>query len=240
MPTLSIIIPAYNEEKNIEAAVKAAVDATRVNNNKISDYEILLFDDGSRDKTGEIADRLAMGNNHIQVIHNRPNKGFGYNVLKGIEAAKMDYIVMTPGDNEIFEESINNLFSQIGDADIVTAYPINAVEARHPLRRFLSRSYTIILNILFGLRLKYYNGPTFFKTSLLKNNLPTTFGFAYNAEIIIKLLKWRRASYNQTPMKTKPAPLMTTALKTKNIISVFETVFNLFFTIHFKKPKDLR
>lgn len=234
MNTLSIIIPAYNEEKNIEGAVKTAVDAVNANSDKIGDYEILLFDDGSRDRTGEIADALARENPHIQVIHNRPNKGFGYNVLRGIEMAKMSYTVMTPGDNEIFEESIVDIFARIGEKDIVAGYPAN-YEIRHPLRRFLSQSYTHILNFLFGLKLRYYNGPALIRTDLLKNNLPSTFGFAYMAEVMVKLLKWREASHIHVPMKTKPAPLVTTAFKWKNIISVFKTIFTLFFKIYFGK-----
>lgn len=237
MNTLSIIIPAYNEEKNIEAAVKAAVDAVRVNNNKISDYEILLFDDGSRDKTSEIADKLAMENNHIQVIHNRPNKGFGYNVLTGMQMAKMDYTVMTPGDDEILHESINNIFSRIGEADIIAAYHEDP-KTRSLFRKFTSNLFVRIVNFLFGLKLKYYNGPNIIRTDLAKNNLPTTFGFAYSAEVMVKLLKWRKASLIHVGMKTKPIAI-TTAFKPKNIASVFKTIFNLFFAIYFKKPKDL-
>lgn len=232
--TLSIIIPAYNEEKNIEAAVKSVVDAVNANNCKISDYEILLFDDGGKDRTGEIADVLTRENPHIQVIHNRPNKGFGYNVLTGIKMAKMDYTVMTPGDNEVLEESIRGIFAHIGEKDIVAAYPAN-YETRHPLRRFLSRLYTIILNLLFDLRLKYYNGPCIIRTDLLKANLPSTFGFAYMAEIMVKLLKWHKASYIHVPMKTKPSPMVTTALRLKNVISVFKTIFLLFFRIHLSR-----
>lgn len=233
MFTLSIIIPAYNEEKNIEAAVKSAVDAVDANSGKISDYEILLFDDGSKDRTGEIADALARENPHIVVIHNRPNKGFGYNVFKGIEMAKMDYTVMTPGDNEILAESIKDIFSKIGEADIIAAYPANP-ESRHPFRRFLSKWYVNILNLMFGLRLRYYNGPNIIRTDLLKANLPSTFGFAYAAEIMVKLLKWRKASYVHVGMKTKPSPMMSTAFKRKNIISVFLTIFKLFFRIYFR------
>lgn len=238
MSTLSIIIPAYNEEKNIEAAVKAAVDAVNINSAKISDYEILLFDDGSKDKTGEIADRLAAANNHIQVIHNRPNKGFGYNVFKGAEMAKMDYTVMTPGDDEILHESINNIFNRIGDADIIAAYHEDP-KTRSSFRKFTSNLYVRILNLMFGLKLKYYNGPNLIRTDLLKQNMPTSFGFAYAAEVMVKLLKWRKASLIHVGMRTKPITV-TTAFKPKNIESVFKTIFNLFITIYFKKPKDLK
>lgn len=230
MHTLSIIIPAYNEEKNIEAAVKSALAAV---NDKISDYEILIFDDGSADKTGEIADLLAKNNPQIKVIHNRPNKGFGYNFIKGVEMAKMEYVTVAPGDNEILPESLRDIFLKIGEADIIAAYHQNP-KARSLKRRVLSRCYTAILNLLFGLRLKYYNGPHIFRTDLLRGNMPSTFGFAFPAEVMVKLIKWRGCSYVHVGMKVRPTG-RTAAFRIKNIVSVFKTIFKLFFEIYFAK-----
>lgn len=228
--TLSIIIPAYNEEKNIEAAVKSALAAI---NDKISDYEILIFDDGSKDRTGEIADEIALKNPRVKVIHNKPNKGFGYNFIKGVEMAKMEYLTVAPGDNEILPESVRDIFLKIGEADIVAAYHQNP-KARPLKRRILSRCYTGILNLLFGLNLKYYNGPHIVKTDLLRNNMPSTFGFAFPAEFMVKLIKWRGCSYVHIGMKVRPTG-RTTAFRFKNIISVFKTIFNLFFQTYFRK-----
>lgn len=230
MYTLSIIIPAYNEEKNIEAAMRAATAAI---NEKISDYEILIFDDGSSDKTGEIADTLAKENPHIIVIHNKPNKGFGYNFIKGVEMAKMEYLTVVPGDNEILHESIKDIFSKIGEADIIAAYH-QTPKARALKRRILSRCYTAILNLLFGLRLRYYNGPHIFRTDLLRENMPSTFGFGFAAEMMIKLIKWRGCSYVHVGMKVRPTD-RTTAFKFKNIISVFKTISKLFFDTYFTR-----
>ncbi len=235
--SLSIIIPAYNEEENIEAAVKSAVDAVAANKDKIDEYEILLFDDGSLDKTGEIADLLALKNRSIKVVHNRPNKGFGYNFVKGVEMANMEYTVLVPGDNEIWPESISNIFARIGDADIIAAYHTN-LEVRPLIRRILSRVYDWGLNFLFGLKLRYYNGPNIIRTDLLKRNLPSTVGFAYMTEIMVKLLKWYNLSYIHVGMKVIPTK-NTSIFKLKNIISVFTTIATLFFKIYFgEKPKN--
>ena len=83
-PSLSVIIPALNEARNIKGCVEevlAAVDG------RFSDYEILIFDDGSTDGTGAIADDIAVGNKQIRVIHNGRTMGFGYNYRTGVEQA---------------------------------------------------------------------------------------------------------------------------------------------------------
>ncbi len=231
--TLSIIIPAYNEEENIRAATKSVTDAVAMNESKIIDYEVLIFDDGSKDKTGEIADSLARENFKINVIHNQPNKGFGYNFKKGVEMAKMEYTVLVPGDNEIWSESIRNIFARIGDADIIAAYHTN-LEVRPLVRRILSRLYDLSLNFLFGLNLLYYNGPNIIRTEMLKRYLPSTVGFAYMTEIMVKLLKWQKLSYIHIGMKVRPTR-HTQIFKFKNIISVFTTIIRLFFRIHFRE-----
>ncbi len=66
LPTLSVIVPALNEEANIADAVR---EATRALGERFSDYELLLFNDGSTDRTGEIMDALALEDPHIRVFH---------------------------------------------------------------------------------------------------------------------------------------------------------------------------
>ena len=74
MKSISIIIPAYNEEKNLADAVKTINAAVK---SVFKDYELLILDDGSSDGTGVIADNLAKKNAKIRVIHFSRNRGFG-------------------------------------------------------------------------------------------------------------------------------------------------------------------
>ena len=70
---LSVFFPAYNEEKNITQTVNKA---TAVLKKIASKYEIIIVDDGSTDKTGEIADRLAKEQEFVTVIHHQQNQGY--------------------------------------------------------------------------------------------------------------------------------------------------------------------
>src|SRR5712691_6710476 len=95
-PTISIIIPAYNEEGNISGTVHEVLKAL---DNRFGGYEILIVNDGSRDHTGEVANALAAENSRIKAIHNSPNMGFGYSYRRGVQAATGDYIGFFPGDD---------------------------------------------------------------------------------------------------------------------------------------------
>lgn len=184
-PTISIIIPAFNEEKNIESTVKNAISVAQ---GRFSEYEIFVFDDCSQDKTGIIVDELARSNNRIKVIHNKKNEGFAYNYKEGVELSNNDYIAMVPGDDEILAESISKIFNSVGKADIIIPYTINS-QIRPLSRQIVSRSFIALMNLLFGLRLKYYNGPVIHKREVIKSISIKSKSFAFQAEALVKLIK---------------------------------------------------
>lgn len=229
---LSIIVPAFNEEKNIDPTVRGLTNTFKRKN--FEDYEILIFNDKSSDKTGVIADDLFREFKNIKVIHNETNKGLGYNYKTGVEIAKGDYVLMIPGDNETDLGSIDQMIDSVGRADIVMTYTTN-MNIRSFFRRFVSRCFVRVLNLFFNLNLKYYNGVCMHRTDFARKALPSTFGFAYAAEMTIKLIK-SGASYVEIPIKIKPTD-KTTAFKLKNILSVLMTIVNLFWSINFKRER---
>lgn len=237
-PSVTAIIPAYNEAGNIEATVRSILNGFKAGG--FENYEVLIFNDCSQDNTGEIADRLARENTHIKVIHNKPNKGFGYNYQKGIELAQCDYVVMFPGDNVIIEASVQELLSKTGQADIIISYVANP-EIRAWSRRFISNAFTILVNFLFGLRVIYYNGSPIIKTSLVRIAPRTTSSFAYMAEILVQLIK-AGASYIEVAAFVQPRAYgKSTALKAKNFYTVSETLLRLFGRVYFTAlVKNLR
>lgn len=226
-PSISIIIPALNEEGNIKEAVKGALDAL---DQKFSKYELLIFDDGSTDATGNVAENLARENSHIKVIHNKRSMGLGYNYKRGVEIAQYDYVVMLPGDNEICTHSIKDLFDKVGRDDIVIPYTIN-FNLRPFLRRIISRTFTWTMNFLFNLNIPYYNGTVVHKTRILTSIPFSTHGFAYQADILTRLIKSGR-SYVEVGMYIQKRRYgLPKAFKIKNIISVLDTIIKLFWDI---------
>jgi glycosyltransferase involved in cell wall biosynthesis len=234
--TISVIIPAYNEEGNLRNTVEGI---ERIFNGLSLEYEILIFNDCSTDQTGEIANALTQRNAKIRVIHNSQNMGFGYNYVKGVEFAKKNYIMLIPGDNEISEESIERMCDRIGDADIVIPYTINT-SVRSFSRRVISRAFTILVNLITGLNLHYYNGPCIHRSDIIKSVQMTTFGYAYMASILARLIKGG-CNYVEIGMYLKPRKSgKSKAFKVKNIIRVLETLGELFWDIRIKSTCKTR
>ena len=227
-PTISVTIPALNEEKNIQFTVENVISAIT---NKFSDYELLIFDDCSTDNTGIITDELSKKNEKIKVIHNPKTMGFGYNYRKGVELAQYDYISMIPGDNEISSDSINEMFSLVAKADIVIPYTVN-YWIRPLTRQIISRLFTVFMNFLFGLNLKYYNGPVIHKKEIIKSIPLTTDSFAFQAEALIKSIKSGH-SFVQVGMYLQEREYgKSKAFKLKNILGVIRTVLRLLWKIY--------
>jgi len=168
----------------------AVAQADRIEqlHDRFRDYELLLFDDGSVDRTGAIMDQLAAADpRHVRVTHNPSPRNLGGVYKQGIDLARMDYILMVPGDNENPGHALQAPFDAIGRADIVLPYPVNSA-VRGVARHLVSRIYVGLLNRLFGLRVRYYNGTVIHRTANLKGLSIKTSSFAYQAEILIKLL----------------------------------------------------
>ncbi|HEY4495238.1 MAG TPA: glycosyltransferase family 2 protein [Candidatus Paceibacterota bacterium] len=232
--SVSIVIPAYNEETKLAPTVDFVLAG--LNKNNISDFEILIFNDASTDRTGEVADELAKKYHQIRVIHNSKNMNLGFNFIRGIELAAKEFVGMVPGDNEMDPETLDNVFNALGKADIVMTY-IQNTKVRPWGRRFLSATYTAIINISFGFKMRYYNGCCFFKTAMAKKVPVSTYGFAYMMEILVKLLK-SGATYVEAPMINRVrARGATKAFRIKNILSVFKTFLTLFWAVQILRKR---
>ena len=109
--SITIMVPAYNEEENLEKAVRKYDRIAKRFFDK--NYEILIFDDYSTDRTGKIADALARENQRIKVIHNKPNKGLGYNYREGVRLARYKYYIGLSGEGDANQKSIISIFKRL-------------------------------------------------------------------------------------------------------------------------------
>ena len=110
---ISIIIPVYNEEK----AVKETIDSIKeiMNHIKEYSYEIIAVDDCSKDKSGEILDKIQ----GIKVLHNKPNRGYGASLKRGIEEARGDWILIIDADGTYPTNEIPHLIKYLNGYDMV-------------------------------------------------------------------------------------------------------------------------
>lgn len=222
-PSVSFVVPALNEEDNI----KAAVDSIRAAIEKrLDDYEIILVNDGSTDRTGAVMEELARMSDRIRVVHNSRNLGFGGAFKSGAAEARKDYVVRICGDNAVPAEGVGLVLDQIGQADLVIPYIANP-EFRSWGRRMGSRAFTSIINGCFGLSVHYYNHCVVFPRNLLSSITIVTDSFAYQAEAVVKLLK-AGCSYVEVGVHDLPRfKGESTALRPKNVFNVLRAIFSL-------------
>ena len=147
--SLSVFFPCYNEQDNIERVVKSALDVLTAL--KI-DFEIIIVDDGSKDKTGEIADPLAAEDKHIKVVHHSINRGYGAALQSGFKAASKEYVFYTDGDGQFDIKELPLLFKYMADYDIVTGYRIKRQD--NLIRKINAFCWTTLVNLLFGMKIK--------------------------------------------------------------------------------------
>lgn len=224
MQSLSIVIPALNEAKNIEHTHAEIVVAAEVAG--LSDYEMLFIDDCSADSTFQIMQEIAGRDKRARIFRNDHNLGLGGSYKRGIELATKKYYMLIPGDNAWPSEGLVEVLKMIGDTDIIIPYIVEAGD-KGPIRRFLSRGFTVFVNTMFCLKVKYYNGIVVHKTENLRKLVIRTNSFAYQAEVLVKLLK-NGATYVECGLNTVPrADGKSKALKISNLIRVWTTIMLL-------------
>jgi glycosyltransferase involved in cell wall biosynthesis len=150
IPSLSIFFPAYYDEHTVEplttASLKVAAELS-------DDYEVIIVDDGSPDRTGEIADRLAKENPaHVRVVHHPQNRGVGEAMKSGYRAAKKEYVFYTDGDMQYDVAELETLAHYINGHDAVVGYRIRRAEGF--FRWFTSRCFNMMFFTLFGFKFK--------------------------------------------------------------------------------------
>ncbi len=147
LKNLSAFFPAYNEEGNIEQMVQAL---KTVLHQVADDFEIIVVNDGSEDKTGEIVDRLVREDDRIRAVHHERNLGYGTAIRSGIQACKKEYIFFTDGDNQ-FDVSQLSLFVPLGSGyDGVIGFRLNRQDSW--MRMANAWAWNRLVRLLLGLK----------------------------------------------------------------------------------------
>ncbi|MFN0134555.1 MAG: glycosyltransferase family 2 protein [Phycisphaerae bacterium] len=146
---VSVFYPCYNEEANVERTTRAAVKACE---RLFDDYEVIIVNDGSKDRTAEIADRLAVELPHVRAVHNNPNRGYGGALQRGFREARKDYVFYTDGDGQFDFEELDTLLPMLSQFDIVSAYRKNRQDPLH--RKLNAKCWGTLVNWLFSIHLR--------------------------------------------------------------------------------------
>ena len=147
--SLSVFFPCYNEEENVERTTLSAIRACE---RLVDDYEIIIVNDGSKDRTGAIADRLAAEHIHVRAVHNDPNLGYGGALQRGFREATKEWVFYTDSDGQFDFEELENLLPALEQFDIVSAYRL---DRKDPLIRKLNAfCWGTLVNLAFGMKIR--------------------------------------------------------------------------------------
>jgi len=156
---LSIVIPAYNEEENISSTLQ---DIAQYLKTKNYSYEVIVVDDGSRDKTAELAAFEGKVFPHFSLLRHAPNRGKGYTVKEGMLAAAGELILFMDADNSTRINQIDKLMSAVlEDNDIaigsrrIEGAIIEEYQPRH--RRLLGNTYIKLSNLILETKITDHN-----------------------------------------------------------------------------------
>jgi dolichol-phosphate mannosyltransferase len=180
--SISLVIPAFNEEAGIATAIAEADDAlSRI----ADDYEILVIDDGSRDGTYAIAQRAAMDRPRVRVLHHDLNRGYGAALRTGFEAARCDLVAFTDADCQFDLADLARLVPLAEQAPIVAGYRIDRQDIWR--RRFMSRGYNLVTRTLLGTRVRDCDcALKVFRRETLSHLLPNSANFFVNTEMLTR------------------------------------------------------
>ena len=194
--SLSVVIPAYCERDNI---LQTLENVTRALGPLDLAHEILVVDDGSTDGTGELITSNLGRFPTVRVLVNERNMGFGWSYRRGVDAAALDHIVMVHGDNAWGWATLREFFSRVGDADVIIGYTRRMAESRTWRRTIVSKTFTLLLNLITGRRLHYYNGLQIHPARVLKSLQIESSGYGFQAEVLVKGLRLT-STYLEVPM----------------------------------------
>jgi glycosyltransferase involved in cell wall biosynthesis len=220
---VSFFVPCYNEEANVLGAIGKVIEAAATE--KLS-YEILIFDDSSQDETVAVVTRYMAEHPEvpIRLFLNKRNRGVSRNFFEGAFHATGRYYRLVCGDNTEPLETHLEILRHIGQADIIIPYFL-VVVGRNWLRKFLSSAFTVLVNLLSGNRLHYYNGcPLYRRYDVVRFHVEAT-GFGHQAELLTRLLQEGR-SYLEIPLFAIHREA-SKALTFRNWVSVAHTLLKI-------------
>lgn len=183
---LSLFFPCHNEAENLEALVADALAALPA---LASRYEVILVDDGSRDDTAGVAERLVQQHGGaVRLVRHEVNRGYGGALRSGFAAARYDYLAYTDGDRQFRVADLARLVesAESTGSPVVIGYRLQRADP--PLRLIYATLYRVANRIWFGLRVRDVDcAAKLFRRDVLRNINVHSDGAFFSAELLIRL-----------------------------------------------------
>lgn len=224
MPTLSVVLPCFNEASNIEATIDDVLSFfLRENING----EVLIVDDGSTDASPQMIENIEKQHDNVRVLRHRKNQGYGAALRTGLDAATGDSIGFMDSDGQFHAEDIGKLIALFNGADAVIGIRRHRAD---PWRRTLNASlYGWLVRTVLGIRVTDLNcGLKFYRRSVWSQIRPQYgTGALFNAEVFFRLSRlgkhWEETEVGHYPRRAG----VQTGAKLRVILHMFWELFSL-------------
>lgn len=222
LPSVSVVMPAYNEEEIIATVARNCATYLQ---GVCPDYEVVIVNDGSKDRTGEILDQLHAENPRIVPVH-QANKGYGGALQAAFRHATKEYVFFMDSDNQFDIRELDRLIPHLGTVDVVLGYREHRQD--HAGRKFNAFGWKTLVNLLFGLGVRDIDCAfKIFKRDKLEMALPESEGAMINTEMLVKL-KRRKTAWVEVPVSHFPRVAgQATGANIQVIIKAFKELFKL-------------
>lgn len=180
---LSLVLPAHNEQDNIEIVIARAIEVLP---RFVDEFEIVVVNDGSKDRTPAIIDEIAANDARVRPQHHPVNKGYGAALTTGFNATTGDYVMFMDADRQFDIADIALLTPFVGRFDIVAGFRMQRNDPFH--RRMFAETFNIVVRVLFGVHLRDIDCAfKIFRGGMLRSIQLTAPGALINTEIQAKL-----------------------------------------------------
>ncbi len=199
-PSIAIFFPVYGDEGTIE---RVALKSLKVLSEIASDYKVIIVDDGSPDKSGEIADKLAEQHPEIISVHHDTNRGYGAALQTGFNySLDYEWICFTDGDDQYDVNELYHLSKLFHHYDLIVTFRYSKIYGT--LRTFISYIYNLLIRRLFKSHLRDHNcGLKVIRSSVIQDMEIISSSAFIGAEIIINAMV-RGYPIGEAGIKTYP------------------------------------
>ena len=220
---LSVFFPAFNEEQSIEITVRRALGILR-GLGKVEEFEIIVVNDGSTDRTGEIVDRLVTKISEVRAVHHQANRGYGGALKTGFKEAQFEWVAFTDSDGQFDFSEVTKFLDKTDEADLVLGYRLGRADPT--LRRLYTWGWSLLVRIIFGLLVRDYScGFKLIKREVFEAVQPLV-GEEKVTQIEL-LVKARRRGFKFAEIGVHHYPRLTGAQTGANFHVVLRSLHNL-------------
>jgi len=183
LPGLCAVVPVHDEEASLAAVAEGLL---AVLPSLAERWELIVVDDGSRDATAAIAERLASARAGVRVVRHPDNRGYGAALRSGLAATRHPFVFWMDGDGQFDGRQLPALVAALGDADAAVGY--RARRADRWLRRVNTAAWNLLVRTLFALPVRDVNCAfKLVRRAALGSLVPEACGAMVSTELLVRL-----------------------------------------------------